>query len=217
MSTYPYIPPILAEIQKHLVQHPCRISSAMDDGRINSAINEDEVLNFLEKTFRLPDGYSFRRPQAREWFDFVVENDSEFFPVNIKVTNTTTADNLNCKLGIYYALTGLKPAFGNEINWLSYFHQLSLAFGRQQDKDYYFLIINKNSLADVFCTSLRGLQTLTPNGNNLPFQSRWCDNRCLCQRTFQESANFVMNTFGESIKRRSDIYFNFKKYFPQYV
>ena len=49
MSTYPYIPPILAEIQKHLVQHPCRISSAMDDGRINSAINEDEVLNFLEK------------------------------------------------------------------------------------------------------------------------------------------------------------------------
>lgn len=211
------IPKILADVCQHLANNNFKISSNSTDGRINSAINEDEILNYIEVSFQSYSGYRIVRPNARDWFDFAIENNDEFYPINIKVTNTTTSDNLNCKLGIYYALTGLKPAFGNEINWLNFFEKLHTSFGKYQDKDYYFLIVNKTDLKDVFCSTLRCIQNLTPNGNNLPFQSRWKDNHYLVDRTFDEAAKFIMNTFGESIKLRSDIYFNFKKYFPQYV
>lgn len=216
-TTYPQVPPILADIALHLSTHRFRISAQNHDGRINSAINEDEVLNFIDRSFRFPKGYSLVRPQARDWFDFAIEGDRQFLPINIKVTTTDTVDNLNCKLGIYYALTGLKPAFGNGISWLPFFSKLNASFGKYQDKDYYFLIVNKNDLSDIFCSTLRGIENLTANGNNLPFQSRWQDNHRLIRRTFDESSDFIMSKFGESIKLRSDIYFNFKKYFPQYV
>lgn len=210
------IPQILTDISKHLSARPFKISAKNQDGRINSAINEDEVLNYLERTFSFGK-YKLVRPQARDWFDFAIEGNQDFFPVNIKVTMTTTTDNLNCKLGIYYALTGLKPSFGNEIGWLSFFEKLKDAFGKHKDKDYYFLIVNKSNLSDVFCSTLKCINNLTPNGNNLPFQSRWQDNHTLVSRSFEDAADYIMNTFATSIKLRSDIYFNFKKYFPQYV
>ena len=211
-----YIPQILTDISQHLSTHHFKISANNQDGRINSATNEDEILKFLEASFHFGE-YILVRPQARDWFDFAIEGNHKFFPVNIKVTNTTTTDNLNCKLGIYYALTGLKPSFGNEISWLPFFEKLKQAFGTHQDKDYYFLIVNKQDLSDVFCSTLKCIENLTPNGNNLPFQSKWSNNHKLVSRTFDEAANFIMTTFATSIKLRSDIYFNFKKYFPQYV
>lgn len=217
MNTHqPQIPQVLLDISKHLSSQHFKISSSNQDGRINSAVNEDEVLNFLEKTFSFGE-YKLIRPQARDWFDFAIEKQSEFYPVNIKVTTTDTVDNLNCKLGIYYTLTGLKPSFNNGISWLPFFTKLHASFGKNKDKDYYFLVVNKSNLHDVFCSSLKGITNLTPNGNNLPFQSKWCDNHTLTKRTFEEASKFIMTTFATSIKLRSDIYFNFKKFFPQYV
>lgn len=210
------IPQILTDISQHLSTHNFKISAINQDGRYNSTINEDEILNYLEQTFDFSE-YKYTRPNAREWFDFAIEKDQEFYPVNIKVTTTTRADNLNCKLGIYYALTGLKPSFDNEINWSSYFKKLNNGFGKHQDKDYYFLIVNKDDLSDVFCTTLKCIQNLKPNGSNLPFQSKWKDNHRLITRSFQEAADFIMNTLGESLKRRSNLYINFQKIFPQYV
>lgn len=213
------IPEILCEICGFLSQEELRLTSATQDGRINSSINEDEILNCLDKCFKFSDGYELQRPNAREWYDFVIEKQEtkEFYPINIKVTDTTHSDNLNCKLGIYYALTGKKPSFTNEISWLPYFEKLHDNFGASRDKDYYFLVVNKRDVSDVFCTTLRGLQAITPNGNNLPFQCMWSRNRNLYQRNFDQSAEFILKTLGESIKQRSSIYFNFKKYFAQYV
>ncbi len=213
------IPKILKDICELISTANLSLSQSTQDERINSAINEDEILDFIETYFKFPQGYVLVRPNAREWYDFVIENNSkkEFYPINIKVTDTTHADNLNCKLGIYYALTGLKPSFGNEISWLPYFEKLYNGFGKQKDKDYYFLIVNKNNRNDVFCTTLRCLKSITPNGNNLPFQCRWNSNRNLFSRDFDDAAEFILKTLGESIKLRSGIYFNFKKYFPQYA
>jgi hypothetical protein len=212
----PQIPKVLLQISEHLSSHKFRISTLNHDGRINSAVNEDEVLNYLERSYDFG-SYELIRPQARDWFDFAIEKGTEFYPVNIKVTTTDTVDNLNCKLGIYYALTGLKPSFSNGISWLPFFSKLHDSFGKYKDKDYYFLIVNKNNLNDVFCSSLKGITNLTPNGNNLPFQSKWSDNHKLTYRTFEQASNFIMSTFATSIKLRSDIYFNFKRFFPEYV
>ena len=109
------------------------------------------------------------------------------------------------------------PDFKNEIGWLSYFEKLKENIKTDQNKDYYFVIYNKQNSADIFLNTLKGLQVLQPSGNNLPFQCKWNKNREYRNRSFSEVTEFILSTFGESIKLRSGIYFNFKKYFLEYV
>lgn len=205
------IPKSIADICSYLSASHWSLSRPTEDGRINAAINEDEVIRQIRQVFEI------EVPRSRAWYDFAIEERGEFYPVNIKVTDTTHADNLNCKLGIYYALTGLKPSFQNEIGWLPYFAKLKENFGKDKSRDYYFLIINKRNLSDIFCASLKGLQHLQPNGNNLPFQSCWDRNRNIQSRTFEQAAQLILGKLGDSIRLRSEIYFNFKKFFPEYV
>lgn len=211
MMEHKQIPPEITAICDYLSKHRVRLSSPFADGRVNATINEDELLNCLEQNFDII------RPRARAWYDFAIQCKNGFYPINIKVTDTQHADNLNCKLGIYYALTGLQPAFPNEIDWLTFFEKLHDDFGQNKEQDYYFLIVNKRESSDVFCNTLKGLQTIQPNGNNLPFQCRWSVNRQIKNRNFDDSAKFILSTFGDSIKLRADIYFNFKRLFPEYV
>ncbi|GAB4203634.1 MAG: hypothetical protein Fur0023_10700 [Bacteroidia bacterium] len=161
--------------------------------------------------------YEIDIPKYRSWFDFSFTEEGVFIPVNIKITETTRADNLNAKLGMYYALTGLLPDFPNEINWLNYFEILSDNMGKNKKRDYYFLVVNKNNTNDVFINSLKCLRKLVPNGNNIPFQCRWIDNKNPIQRNFSQSKRFLLSNFGKSIKLRAEIYFQFKKYFREYV
>ncbi|CAD7287894.1 hypothetical protein LMG7974_00764 [Campylobacter majalis] len=159
------IPEKLYNIVEFLRNQSLNLSANSRDGRINSAFNEDEIFNLINANF------SVNRPNMRDWVDFSFDDGGIFYPVNIKVSTTQTADNLNCKLGIYYALTGDLPPFGNEVVWERYFKALSENL-KQNDVDYYFLIINKNEPSDVFATSLKALENLVPNGNNLPFQAK---------------------------------------------
>ena len=205
------IPKILTDISDYLISKKIELSSEFEDGRVNSAVNEDEILNIIAAKFDI------QNPRARNWFDFAIENEGVFYPVNIKITDTAHADNLNCKLGIYYALTGVLPNFPNEIRWLSYFDKVKNNLGTNESKDYYFLVCNKNNPSDVFVNSLKGLQKLQENGNNLPFQCKWDINREFQNRSFDEAKDFILSVFGASIKLRSEIYFNFKRCFPQYV
>lgn len=205
------IPQVLGEVCQYLCAKDFSLSHLMSDGRLNAAINEDEVISIIQEQFDIS------VPRHRAWYDFAIEDKSNFIPVNIKVTDTTHADNLNCKLGLYYALTGRKPSFQNEIGWLRFFEELHKNFGYDKTHDYYFLIVNKTDNNDIFCTTLKSLKTLQPNGNNLPFQSRWKDNRHIQSRSFEAAADMLLSTLGQSIKLRADIYFNFKKYFPEYV
>ncbi|EAH7279330.1 restriction endonuclease, partial [Campylobacter coli] len=179
------------------------------DGRINSAFNEDEITNIIY------DNFSINLPNARDWFDFSFEESGKFYPVNIKITTTRTIDNLNCKLGIYYALTGDIPSFNNGINWDQYFCNLKTNL-KENSKDYYFLIINKNDVQDIFIASLKSLEKISPNGNNLPFQAKWNENRHPVQREFKEAKDFIIKCFADSLKLRADAYFYFKRYFNEY-
>ncbi|EQD88519.1 hypothetical protein HPSA50_0836 [Helicobacter pylori SouthAfrica50] len=192
------IPTQLNEIAEFLRTNPYSLSQPLQDGRLNSSVNEEEILNTIKGHF------SIQLPKAREWWDFGFEENDIFYPVNIKITTTKTADNLNCKLGIYYALCGLLPEFNNEIAWEKYFQKLHKDLGTNTNRDYYFLIINKNDPKDIFINSLKGIQTLQPN--NLPFQCKWDNNREIVQRSFMESKNFILSALAESIKLRANIY-----------
>ncbi|OOP83150.1 restriction endonuclease [Helicobacter pylori] len=209
------IPTQLNEIAEFLKTNPYNLSQPLQDGRLNLSVNEEEILNTIK------DYFPIQLPKAREWWDFSFEENDIFYPVNIKITTTKTADNLNCKLGIYYALCGLLPTFNNEIAWEKYFQKLHKDLGKNTDRDYYFLIINKNDPKDIFINSLKGIQTLQPN--NLPFQCKWDNNReivqrnftesknfilsaLIVQRNFTESKNFILSALAESVKLRANIY-----------
>ncbi len=192
------IPTQLNKIAEFLRTNPYSLSQPLQDGRLNSSVNEEEILNTIKGPF------SIQLPKAREWWDFGFEENDIFYPVNIKITTTKTADNLNCKLGIYYALCGLLPAFNNEIAWEKYFQKLHKDLGKNTNRDYYFLIINKNDPKDIFINSLKGIQTLQPN--NLPFQCKWDNHREIVQRSFMESKNFILSALAESVKLRANIY-----------
>ncbi|MCR6573893.1 restriction endonuclease [Campylobacter insulaenigrae] len=202
-------PSKLIEIQNFLLENRAQLKEYSRDGRINSAFNEDEIINIINNDFKI------NLPNARAWFDFSFEENGEFYPVNIKVTTTHTTDNLNCKLGIYYALTGNIPIFNN-INWKQYFCNLKMNL-KENYKDYYFLIINKDNTQDIFVASLKSLNKISPNGNNLPFQAKWDENRYPISRDFEEAKDFIMKCFANSLKLRADAYFHFKKYFNEYA
>ena len=200
------LPQMLLEMVDFLRTQNLTLSNQSRDGRINSAFNEDEIFTLLNQNFEI------NRPNMRDWVDFSFSENNAFIPVNIKVSTTKTADNLNCKLGIYYALTGQIPPFNNGVSWENYFKTLSENL-QENTADYYFLIINKDNPSDVFATSLKGLKSINPNGNNLPFQAKWDNNRNYIPRDFEEAKNFILNTFAESLKLRADAYLSFRKYF----
>ncbi len=190
------IPTQLNEIAEFLKTNPYNLSQPLQDGCLNSSVNEEEILNTIK------DYFPIQLPKAREWWDFSFEENDIFYPVNI--TTTKTADNLNCKLGIYYALCGLVPEFNNEIAWEKYFQKLHKDLGKNTDRDYYFLIINKNDPKDVFINSLKGIQTLQPN--NLPFQCKWDNNREIIQIDFDGSKNSILSALAKSVTLRANIY-----------
>ncbi|BAM98289.1 Type II restriction enzyme [Helicobacter pylori OK310] len=202
------IPTQLNEIAEFLKTNPYNLSQPLQDGRLNPSVNEEEILNAIKHFFPI------QLPKAREWWDFSFEENDIFYPVNI--TTTKTADNLNCKLRIYYALCGLLPTFNNEIAWEKYFQKLHKDLGKNTDRDYYFLIINKNDPKDIFINSLKGIQTLQPNGNNLPFQCKWDNNREIIQRDFDGSKNFILSALAESVTLRANIYLAFKEVFGEF-
>ncbi|MDP2822585.1 MAG: hypothetical protein Q8O52_07890 [Sulfuritalea sp.] len=193
------IPQELIDIQDFLISNSVQLSRQFQDGRINASINEDEIIKVITSKFDI------ELPPHRHWYDFAIKKGEEKIPVNIKVTSTSTADNVQCKLGMYYALTGIWPNFANEMPWGDYFSLLKRGLNTKTDKDYYILVVSKRNPRDVFCTSLKQIQTLVANGNNLPFQCNWGNNRAPQPRTHDAAVKFLLGKFYESIKLRANI------------
>ena len=103
----------------------------------------------------------------------------------------------------------------NEIIWEKFLINLSENL-QENNKDYYFLIVNKNNLNDIFWTSLKQISQLTPNGNNLPFQANWAKNKQRKNRNFIEAKKFILTTMGKSFKLRANVYTQFLDIFPEF-
>ena len=216
---------LLDIITQYISDLDINYESPNKDGRVNSAINEGQIIQQLPYLFNTDDfiiknKYRLKIPNIRDWYDFGISKDDDasyFIPVNIKVSKLST-DNLNCKLGIYFALTGLLPdKITNEINWEIFFLKLHENINTYQDKDYYFLVANKSDSKDCFWNSLKRLQSLTPNGNNLPFQTNWANNRSRVHRTHAEAQFFILNCLKESVYKRADIKDSFDKYIAPHL
>jgi len=170
-----HLPLILYKIRNYL------LSNKHEDGRINSSIDENIIIDIIIKKF----GDRIKKPKIRMWYDILIfDYIYGWLPVNIKTTTTLTNDNTgNLSMCVYsYTNENLniynKKSYENSKMSDILFNKIkNKEYNKNNKKDYYFIVINKNNYNDIIVNSLKGLTILSPNINNLPFQICWNKNR----------------------------------------
>lgn len=199
---------IMEDMVDFLKRQTIQLSNESKDGRVNSFSDEKVIINFLlkyakESLFLKNTGLKIKIPQERNWYDFAFlkSDNSLFIPIDIKVSKLKNADNTNSKLSIFYVISGVDPDEITDISkWDIFFKSLTNYRGTNKNKDFYFLVVNKNNPKDIFFTSLKTIKELTPNANNLPFQCKWNKNRERILRTHEEAEGFILTALYKSIK-----------------
>ena len=156
-------------------------STENDDGRINSCIDEDHIIQILVDKF----GSRIQKPKIRMWYDLIAyDYQCGWIPINIKTTTTVTSDNTGNLAMCVHAYTNehldvsIEKSYANiKMSILLLINSKKKEYNTCCKKDYYFLVMNKNDATDVIVNSVKGLTNLTPNINNLPFQVCWSKNR----------------------------------------
>lgn len=178
--------------------------STTGDGRLDSAESEETVIKHLQSLFEGTDIKVFIPPAKRWWYDILIEYNGKKYPINIKITTGNSSDNISSKLGMFYTLTGRWPENEKGLTkWESYNTSLVKYFNPSTEADYYFIVYFKKEEIFLF-TSLKRLNTLVANGNNLPFQCKWSNNLENTTRSENEQCHYLMNVYFNSwIKKMS--------------
>jgi hypothetical protein len=175
------LPLIMYKIQKYLQTNAIQFSTQNEDGRINSCIDEDEIIKSLIEKF----GVKIKKPRIRMWYDILAfDSIYGWIPINIKTTTTSTSDNTGNLAMCVYAYTDEVLDIHRDISYENgkmsdiLFDKLkNKQYNTSNKKDYYFIVLNKTDATDIIVNSVKGLTILTPNINNLPFQVCWYKNR----------------------------------------
>ena len=186
------------------------LSEENPDGRVNSSINEEIVKHYIKECVETTDFFrnneiTFVNGKARFWYDCALIKDTELLaPINIKITrlSNTSADNVSSKEGLAYALTGINPESASMNTWEK-FNKVLERTNCSLDSDYYFIIVNKDNTSEVFFNSLKCINKLVSNGNNLPFQCNWSDNKTLIEdRSNKDSIKYLLAIYNESNEKK---------------
>jgi hypothetical protein len=170
------------KIQKYLKSQAIQFSTQNKDGRINSCIDEDEVIKLLIEKF----GEKIKKPKnIRMWYDILAfDYMYGWIPINIKITTAITNDNTGNLAMCVYAYTDEILDIHRDTSYENgkmsdlLFNKLkNKNYNTNNKKDYYFIVLNKTDASDIIVNSVKGLTILTPNINNLPFQVCWDKNR----------------------------------------
>lgn len=175
------LPLIMYKIQKYLQKQAFQFSNENEDGRINSSIDEYEIIKLLIEGF----GERIKKPKFRMWYDILAyDNMYGWIPINIKTTTTLRCDNTGNLSMCVYAYTNEKLDIHRDKSYENgkmsdiLFNKLkNKEYNMNNKKDYYFIVLNKTNPSDVIVNSVKGLTILSPNINNLPFQVCWNNNR----------------------------------------
>ena len=175
------LPNSILSIHQILTNTPnIKFCNTSDDGRINSCMDEDEIIQILLNHI---DPTRLFIPKVRMWYDILVKDYIYgWLPVNIKSTTTLTSDNTgNLAMCVYaYTNENMDPRRSYQNGQMSTVLVNNLKnkhYNYNDKRDYYFLVVNKNKPRDIIVNSVKGLTELTPNINNLPFQVCWDKNR----------------------------------------
>jgi len=175
------LPLIMYKIKKYLKLRAFPFSTQKEDGRINSSMDEDEVIKLLIEKF----GEKIKKPKIRMWYDILAfDYMYGWIPINIKTTTTITSDNTGNLAMCVYAYTDEildihrdKSYENGKMSDILFNKLKNKKYNTNNKKDYYFIVLNKTDASDIIVNSVKGLTILTPNINNLPFQVCWVKNR----------------------------------------
>lgn len=176
------------------------INEDHEDGRVNSIADEETVIQLLEEKY----GDAVERPKAREFFDVRLFG----HPIQIKSSSYSkgASDNFSSKAAILYALTSLSEEEIQKVRgWESFESSLLQYANEENGRDYYIISVNKDD-STVHLSSLKSLNKLTPNGNNLPFQIQWKNNVETVERNYDEAYSFIVGAYKESVKRKISVH-----------
>jgi hypothetical protein len=96
------MPLIMYKIQKYLKSSSLIFSNQNKDGRINSSIDEDEIIKILNIKF----ADKIKKPKIRMWYDILAYDYLYgWIPINIKTTTTIKSDNTGNLAMCVYAYT----------------------------------------------------------------------------------------------------------------
>lgn len=175
------MPLIMYKIKKYLKIQAFQFSNQNEDGRINSCIDEENVIKLLMEKF----GEKIKKPKCRMWYDILAfDYMYGYIPINIKTTTTKTSDNTGNLAMCVFAYTNepldihIDKSYENgKMSDILFYKLKNKKYNTNNKKDYYFIVLNKRDSSDIIVNSVKGLTTLTPNINNLPFQICWDKNR----------------------------------------
>jgi len=202
------LPLILYIIQKYLRECLFKCSEKYEDGRINSSIDENEIIKILVERFKI------KIPNARMWFDILVYDFvCGWIPVNIKTTKMLSHDNTGNLAMCVYSYTNHKLDLHQERTYdNSKMSKILIEklqkkeYNRKHNKDYYFIVLNKSTPKDIIINSIKGLGRLYPNLNNLPFQVYWKHNREYIYDKIENKIGMFINCFIKSKKNWREIF-----------
>ncbi len=189
------LPIFLQTIRKFLTNVNFEFTNINNDGRTNSSIDEDKIINLLIQKFK----DRIKIPNIRMWYDFLAfDYNYGWIPINIKTTTTLTNDNTGNLAMCVYSYTDEKldlyKSYKNGIMSKILFEKLkSKQYNKSYKKDYYFLILNKKDNKDIIINSVKGLTFLTQNINNLPFQVKWNKNRVFTYEKINTKIKLFIN------------------------
>ena len=184
----------LVEAVEYLNTLTITVSENHEDGRVNSIDDEDTIIALLIERY----GDNVEKPKARCWWDLKLFG----YPINIKSSKFgSAADNFSSKAAILYALTNLPESEVTCSSWKQFQKKLQHNSSQLTPRDYYIIVLNKVT-KQVHLTSLKSLNKLTSNGNNLPFQIKWRDNVSPIERTYLQSYDFLIESYKESVRKK---------------
>ena len=174
------LPNSILYLKKILKDIKLPISKLTDDGRTNSFIDEKNCLLILKKKLEK----RIQIPKKRHWFDFTIYDfQYGYLSINFKSTTCKTSDNTGNLSILVQSLSNKELDFKKKYNSGKIYKYFLKLLKNPKDnmntklkKDYYFLVINKET-NEIIVNSIKGLTNITGNSNNLPFQIKWNDNK----------------------------------------
>ena len=194
----------LLEVVSFLNSTSIAVSEGHEDGRVNSIADEDTIIDLLIEKYG---SENIIKPPPRCWWDVKIFG----YYFNIKSSKYgSAADNFSSKAAILYALTDLPEEKLNVSSWKKFQDALKTYGGKENGRDYYILSLNKVT-NEVHLTSLKSLNKLTANGNNLPFQIKWADNTQPVQRNYGQAYDFLVGCYKESVRKKINSHDGFEQ------
>ena len=81
-------------------------------------------------------------------------------------------------------------------------------YNKNYKKNYFFIVLNKKNPTEVIINSCKGLTTINPNNNNLPYQVVWNKNKIFRYKPIKEHVKMVIDTIKKPKKSWSEKFLN---------